>query len=392
MTPRERFLASCRFQPVDRIPYRELAVYGQAIDRWETEGLPGNAIRGYTPSPAGEALPQDDFCQDDFYHGSQYFGFDRWDFVNVNLGICPPYDTVILEEDERTVLYTDGLGVKHLTMKEGVSHGHTPCMDQYIEFPVKNRQDFERLKPRFSPHSPERYPGSWEKLVQCHKHRDYPLAMPESGAFGFFSRLRRWMGTEAACLVFYDDPALAHAILDFQTDFVIETIHKALDDLDFEYYEIWEDFAFKGQPFISPELFEEFLAPYYRRLIGFVRSHGVEFVSLDSDGKFDVLIPQLIEVGVNVIWPVEVASGMDALDLRGKFGRDMILWGGIDKREIAKGREAIDREVYRQVPRLIEYGGYIPHLDGGWPQSISYDNFRYFIELKARVAEGRDGA
>jgi uroporphyrinogen decarboxylase len=193
-------------------------------------------------------------------------------------------------------------------------------------------------------------------------------------------------------MMFYDDPALVHGILDFMVDFVIETIHRALDDLDLDYFEIWEDFAFKGSPFIGPRMFREFLAPYYRRLIEFVRGHGVDFVALDSDGNLEVLIPDLLDVGVNIIWPVEVAAGMDALTLRKGFGHDLILWGGIDKREIAKGRAAIEREVYRQVPQLVEDGGYIPALDGGWPADISYDNFRYFIDLKRKVAEGREGA
>ena len=199
------------------------------------------------------------------------------------------------------------------------------------------------------------------------------------------------MGTENACMVFYDDPKLVHAILDFLTDFVIETIRKAVGKLDIDYFEIWEDFAFKGRSFVSPEIFRKFLAPYYRRLTDFLHSNGVEFISLDSDGYFEMLIPELLDAGVNVIWPVEVASGMDALQLREKFGSDLILFGGIDKREIARGREAIEREVYRQVPQLLDYGGYIPHLDGGWPASISYENFSYFIELKHKVIDGANG-
>jgi uroporphyrinogen decarboxylase len=78
---------------------------------------------------------------------------------------------------------------------------------------------------------------------------------------------------------------------------------------------------------------------------------------------------------------------MDALQLRKKYGSELILWGGIDKREVAKGKGAIEREICRQVPQLLEYGGYIPHLDGGWPASISYEDFLYFIELKHNVIE-----
>jgi uroporphyrinogen decarboxylase len=374
MTPRERFLASCRFQPLDRIPFREVAVLGQAADRWLKEGLPADVNIG------------------DFYHGSEYFGFDRWDYVHINPRIYPPFEEVILEEDEEKVLYVDGEGVTRRAMKKGTSRGHRPVMDQFLDFPVKTREDFLRLKPRLDPHSPGRYPEWWRDRVACWRRREYPLAMPQSGGFGFFSGLRRLMGTEAACTAFHDQPALVHEILDTLTDCAMATYHRALDDLELDYFEIWEDFAFKGHPFVGPKTFREFLAPYYRRLIDFVRAHGVGFISIDSDGDPRVLIPSLLEVGVNVLWPLEVAAGMDAPSLRREYGHDLILWGGIDKREIAKGREAIEREVHRQVPQLIADGGYVPHLDGAWPESISYENFCYFIELKVRIAEGRDGA
>jgi uroporphyrinogen decarboxylase len=375
MTARERFLASCRFQPVDRIPYREIVFYGQAIDRWLSEGLPADVNIGR------------------IYDGSEYFGFDRWEFVPINLDIYPPFDEVVLEEDERVILYIDHMGVKRKAIKEGIAHGHWPSMDQYFEFPVKDRADFiNKMKPRYNSKSPGRYPQWWDDRVRVWSQRDYPLVLPDTSGYGFFSTLRRWMGTEAACTVFYDDPKLVHEILDYMTDFAIETYSRALIDLEIDYFEIWEDFAFKDHPFVGPKLFQEFLAPYYRRLIDFVRSHGVEFVAIDTDGNPWVLIPYLLDVGVNVIWPVEVAAGMDAVKLRQEFGHDLILWGGIDKREIAKGKGAIEREVYRQMPQLIEDGGYIPTLDGGWPASISYDNFCYFLELKRKVAEGREGA
>jgi uroporphyrinogen decarboxylase len=369
MTARERFLACCRFETVDRIPLRELAVYGQALDRWITEGLPVDAEIG------------------DFYHGSEYFGFERWDYVPLNVDIHPPFEEIVLEENDETVLYIDTRGIKRRAMKKGTSRGHRPSMDQFIEFPVKTREDFHRIKSRFRPDTPGRYPRDWADKVREWDMRDYPLAVPESGGFGFFSSLRRLMGTEKACTLFYDDPTLAHEILDYLTEFVVETYRRALDDLQLDYFEIWEDFAFKGRPFIGPELFSEFLAPYYRRLIDQVRGSGIDLISIDSDGNIEVLIPELLDVGVNVIWPVEVAAGMDAPTLRKEYGHDLILWGGIDKREIARGPQAIDREVYRQVPQLIEGGGYIPHLDGGWPESISYDNFMYFIDLKKKIAE-----
>jgi len=54
--------------------------------------------------------------------------------------------------------------------------------------------------------------------------------------------------------------------------------------------------------------------------------------------------------------------------------------GGIDKREIAKGRRAIDRELERMLPPLFRRGGYLPSMDHHVPPEVSYDDFRYYVQ------------
>ncbi len=206
MTPRERFLACCRFEPVDRIPLRELSVYGQAIDRWLTEGLPADVNIG------------------DFYHGSEYFGFDHWDYVPVRLEMCPGFEHVVLEEDEDTILCIGVDGVKRRASKKGISHGHSPNMDQYIDFPLKTRSDFEALKPRYNPRSQARYPEWWDEHVRVWSKRDYPLSMPLSGGFGFFPDLRIHRG-KAALRPFLLAPKVWNNHADFQIPIREKTLH-----------------------------------------------------------------------------------------------------------------------------------------------------------------------
>jgi len=70
---------------------------------------------------------------------------------------------------------------------------------------------------------------------------------------------------------------------------------------------------------------------------------------------------------------------MDVLALRKKYGRDLRMWGGVDKRPLAVGRAAIDRELERIKP-LIGDGGYIPMLDHSATPDTPYENYRYFLE------------
>ena len=82
---------------------------------------------------------------------------------------------------------------------------------------------------------------------------------------------------------------------------------------------------------------------------------------------------------------------MDAVKLRKEYGRDLALSGGVDKRELAKDKKAIEKEVERILP-LIEQGGYIPTVDHTVPPDVSYDNFMYYMEIKMKALQGEYGA
>jgi len=102
---------------------------------------------------------------------------------------------------------------------------------------------------------------------------------------------------------------------------------------------------------------------------------------VDSDGNVEQLIPLWLESGINGVYPMEVAAGMNVAKLRSQYGRDLVMTGGIDKRTLAKDRKAIDEELARRLP-VAERGGYIPHLDHAIPHDVPYENFAYYWERK----------
>jgi uroporphyrinogen decarboxylase len=114
-------------------------------------------------------------------------------------------------------------------------------------------------------------------------------------------------------------------------------------------------------------------------VVEFVRSRGVEWVCLDSDGRVTSLIPVWMDAGIDLLYPFEVAAGMDVLAVRRQFGRELRLHGGVDKRALAAGPAAIDRELARLAP-LVQNGGYIPGVDHSLPPDISYSNYCYYME------------
>jgi len=367
MTGQERFQRVMNFQEVDRVPNYELGLWGQTVDRWHREGLPQDVL--YLT----------------WFEGEPFFRLDRRAFAPLQTGMIPPFEVETLEETERYIVYRHADGIVSKALKEGTARGTRPSMDQYLSFPVRDRQDFQAIKSRFDPDSPSRYPLWWDEMARRWQQRDYPLCLLTNGTIGLYAQLRRWVGTEAISYLFYDDPALVEEMVEFTVEFTLRLTARARGELRFDYFNFFEDFAGKGGPLLSPGLFRKFLLPGYRRIIAEFRRSGIDCFWLDSDGDTRPLIPLLLEAGITCHWPLEQAAGMDPLALRREYGRDLVFCGGIDKRELTKGRKEVEREVCAKIPPMRDRGGFIPHLDHTFPPDIPYDNFLYYLELKEKL-------
>jgi uroporphyrinogen decarboxylase len=128
------------------------------------------------------------------------------------------------------------------------------------------------------------------------------------------------------------------------------------------------------------------MLPAYRKMTDFYRDHGVETILVDCDGDVMGLVPLLIEGGVTGLYPFEVSGRTDAVEVRRAHPRFQIL-GGIDKKKIAAGREAIDEELERKIPPVFQSGGFVPFTDHTVPPDISWENFCYYRERLAELAE-----
>lgn len=365
MNAQERFQRTMRYRGVDRAPMVEVGAWRETLDRWRTEGMPANA-------GVDQAI---------MFNGCPFFGLDEQRCTGLNLGMIPGFESERIAEDERTATCRTAEGVVVRGMKDSSS------MPQYLSWPVRERKDFAQMRGRYDPDLPERRPADWTQLVAWSKTRQCPLWAPGIGSIGFYSQLRRWMGTENACTVFYDDPAFAHEMLDFTADFAIGVFGKALREAPPDFFLWWEDFSFKNGPLVSPAIFREFLLPRYRRVNDTLHRLGIDIIFLDTDGDPTVLLGLLLESGVNGTYPLEAAAGMDPVALRREFGRDLLLWGGIDKRALARDRAAIDEELQYKIPALVAEGGYIPQLDHLAPPDVPYQNWLYYLELKRKLLE-----
>ena len=361
MNDRERFLATMHYRERDRCPWGEMGFWPDTLERWHREGWPRDVYL------------------------NQFFGFDRLrEGVDVSLGFVPGFPSEVLEESDEYRIVRRGDGVIAKEFK-GERSFHMP---QWLRFPLETRQDWERqIKPRLNPDSPLRYPEYWEEKVRLWRQRDYPLSLRMGSVYGW---LRNWMGVERISVMLYDDPAWVQEMMDYVVDFCCACSRRVLEEVELDYVLLWEDMAYKTGPLLSPAMFRQFMLEPYRKLTGFIRAHGVELIFVDSDGDSESLLPLWLEGGVNGFYPIERVAGMDAVRLRQRFGRQLRLMGGIDKRAMAAGPRAIDAELARVAPLLAE-GGFIPWCDHHVPPDVSLANYQYYVQRMKEASLDPEG-
>jgi len=374
VTDRDRFVDTFEYRPVDRVPNWEAGCWGQTRERWEAEGLAGKEL-----------------CWN-WWYGEEYFGMDHRLFVPVSFGMTRPFEQRVLEETDEYEIFVTNKGITRKGLKHGRSkHGTRASMDQFMDFPVKTREDFVEMRKRYDTAVEKQYPKDWRTAeLPGWKSATVPTILGRNcSTAGFYWRAREWMGTEALCYAWYDQPDLMHEMMEFIADFTIEVAGPALEEMDFDYVMIAEDMAMKSGPLLGPDTFREFIFPHLKRLVEFLKGGGVRYVMVDTDGNSEPLLPMLLDAGVDAIWPIERAScDMDPIELRRKYGRSLRLFGGVDKRELARGPAAIDAHLASLLP-LIEEGGFIPTVDHTVPPDVSLDNFRYYMDRKAALLRGR---
>jgi len=192
------------------------------------------------------------------------------------------------------------------------------------------------------------------------------------------------MGVENLLFAFYDAPDLIHEIMDYLTDFWLALYRKVCVDVKVDAIHIWEDMSGKNGSLISPQMVRDFMMPNYTKIAAFASENNIPVFSLDTDGDCSQLVPLFVECGINLVLPFEVAAGCDIIKYRKKYP-DLCIMGGIDKREIARGKAAIDMELDR-IDSLLHSSGYWPALDHLIHPEISYNDFKYFVSsLKERI-------
>jgi hypothetical protein len=402
LNARMQFLEVMRFNTNVQPLKWEYAYWGETLNRWYREGLPKKKFVSYsdkitTPTASlyltafrsnigklenGIIPPGQGVFGGGVYWPTQgmpkekdaesYFDLDPGIILlDVNQLYYPMYEIKVLEEDETIFKYIDIDGITRIYQKEEAT------IPSALEWKVKDWDSWNRIKAeRLSlKNILGRFPDNWDTLVEEYKNRNYPLTL---GGYphGFFGTLAHIMGYENLFIAYYDAPELVKDILDTFTNLWIQIWEEVLAKVDVDMAQIFEDVSMGTGSMISPDIFREFMLPYYQRITSFLKSRGVDIILVDTDGDCNELIPLFLEGGVTGLYPMEASSGMDILATRKKYPGLQIM-GGVSKYDIAGGKDSIDRAL-AIIEQVIKTGGYIPYIDHSVPPSVSWKNFEYY--------------
>ena len=345
MTSRQRFARMFEHRQADRVPIID-GPWGATIERWHREGM-----------------PQDVSFVD-------YFGLDKTAGIGVDNSPRLPARTI--EETDEYRIYTTRWGATQKDWKHAAS---TP---EFLDFTITGPDAWRQAKKRMTP---TRDRVNWDHLKANYPTWRQEGRWIEAGLWFGFDVTHAWMvGTERFLMAMATDPEWCMDIFAHMLDLDIALFEMVLAaGYTFDAVRWPDDMGYKYNQFFSLEMYRRLVKPAHRRAIEWAHSKGAKAI-LHSCGDVNPFVPELIEIGLDGLNPLEVKAGMDPIHLKKTYGRRLVLHGGINA-VLWDDPEAIEAEMCRLVPVLKESGGYIFSSDHSVPSSVGLEDFRRVVNL-----------
>jgi uroporphyrinogen decarboxylase len=353
MLPRERVGLALNHQEPDRIPIDlggtlvSSIIRKAYIDLRKYIGLPEEEIRML------------DYVQQLPYLDEKLMQRFRSDFRSAQLPAITAQGINLGEDGENYEFYNKW-GAKLRMPKEGGLYF------DYVEFPIK--EPTEEACEQYAwpePNPPEYYHRLGEQARFLYKNTNYAVVGGVIIGGGIFEQPARIMGLENFFTMLVSEPKVADKMMEEITDIYIEASNAYLDEVGdtIQVFTYWDDVCGQNGWLIRPEIYTRLVKPKQRRLVEAIRAKTKAKMFYHGCGAVYDLIPHLIEIGFDIINPVQVsARGMNTHRLKESYGKDIVFWGGgVDTQRILPfGTTAqVIEEVQRRIDDLAPGGGFV---------------------------------
>lgn len=343
LTSRERIQRMFEHKEADRVPIVDLP-WDSTIARWHREGLPADV----------------DWVD--------YLGVDS--IRHILPDNSPRYPVRVIEATDEYRVYTTQWGA---TRKDYYDNSGAIG---YLDYAVKDRAAWAEAKERMQP-SRDRIP--WGDLqrdyARWREHGDWVMGLLW---FGFEVTYSHMVGTQLF-MAMVEDPEWVIDIVNTMLDSSIALLEMVWDaGYHFDGVMWYNDMGFKGAQFMSVGMYRELFKPADRRAAEWAHAKGLP-VYYHSCGDVRPFVPELVDIGVDMLNPLEVKAGMDPLALKKQYGGRLAFHGGLNA-QLYEKPENMWAEMERLVPQMMVNGGYIIGTDHSVPDSVSLDTYREFVK------------
>jgi len=378
MEPRERVLAALDHKEADRVPRdfagtRYSSIHAEAYKRLRPAlGLPEAEIR-IVDTTQGLAHVHEDLLE--------RFGAD---VALVSAGSPNAY-TREVNDDGEYERFLDEFGVLRARPHGGLYYESTSS-------PLSGDIGAAEVDayPWPDPQDPGRFVGMKERARHIREVEKRAVFVGSLCA-GVTEMHFRMRGYEHGYMDMALDPALARKLMEKITELKLAYWEKVLDEIgpDIDIAAEADDLGAQHAPLFSPQAYRDIVKPLHKQIIDYIKSRSRAKFFLHSCGAIKELIPDLIDIGVDALNPVQVsAEGMETADLKAEFGADITFWGGtVDpQKTLARGTpEEVKAETRRRILDLKPGGGFVIASIHNMQAQVPVENILAFWEAVDEV-------
>lgn len=171
------------------------------------------------------------------------------------------------------------------------------------------------------------------------------------GGMGFFMQLMGLMGFTEGLTAMLEEPEEVKALFDYMHQFYYGIAKQVIDIIKPDVITLADDAAAERAPFISPEMYREFLLPLFKDYTWLATERGIP-VNMHLCGRGEDFLPDLIKIGVNSWEPVQLSNDIDGLQKR--YGRHLCIGGGWEGRGRLTELDVTDEEIRQSARDSID--------------------------------------